>query len=56
MGDPTNFVPTPKLRWRRGTDNQLYLEQFWAQDLPTYMRDLAKGEWRLVDTVESESG
>jgi len=46
--------PTPRLRWKRIDDRtgppQLYLQQWWAEDMPSYMRDQAKGEWRDVPT------
>jgi len=51
--------PTPRLRWiqrelklgERGWGRDL--QQWWAEDMPSYMRDQAKGEWRDVPT-ESE--
>lgn len=52
MSDPSNFVPTTRLRWYRDVDGQLYLQQWWAEDMPGYMRDQAKGEWRTVETVD----
>lgn len=27
---------------------QLILQQWWAEDMPAYMRDRARGEWRDV--------
>lgn len=59
-----NLVAQPRLRWvprpplgvRPGKAYApvLVLQQWWAQDLPSYMRDVAKGEWRDVP-VETET-
>lgn len=56
----SNFTPTPKLRFverqipvdpidgpASGPPRRI-LQQYWAEDLPSYMRDTAKGEWRDV--------
>ena len=51
-----NLVAQARLRWvQRPFSDQpnpvriiSVLQQWWAQDLPTYMRDVAKGEWRDV--------
>jgi len=56
--------PTPRLRWvqiKPVPDSRFglaqvdfkMLQQWWAEDMPSYMRDQAKGEWRDVPT-ESE--
>lgn len=54
MGDPTKYVPTTRLRWVRDADKQLYLEQWWAEDMAGYMRDQAEGEWRRVEEVDPQ--
>lgn len=53
-----NLIPTAKLRWvERGTtigndpNVPRILQQWWAEDLPGYMRAEAKGEWRDVESV-----
>jgi hypothetical protein len=52
-----NLVAQPRLRWvkraskRRDFDHSYTLQQFFAQDIPSYMRDVAKGEWRDVEVV-----
>ncbi len=58
-----DLQPTPKLRWVTRRDSQRpgtyvvqqILQQWFAEDMPGYMRDKAKGEWRDVDVVD-ESG
>jgi len=53
------LIPTARLRWvyRDGVQSppHKFLQQWWAQDLPSYMRQEAVGEWRDVEVV-SESG
>ena len=49
------LVPTPQLRWvRRCALDEVFgrdvLQQWYAEDLPAYMRSQAKGEWRDVQT------
>ena len=56
------LVPTTKLRFvkRRFTtgpgdeigDTRTILQQWWAEDMPGYMRDLAKGEWHDVEVAD----
>jgi hypothetical protein len=41
------LVPTTKLRWVERAGVQV-LQQYWAEDLPGYMRAEAKGEWRDI--------
>jgi hypothetical protein len=71
MGDFAKLVPTTRLRFvekaiqiapaepetntRAMSKMARVLQQFWAEDMPGYMRDQAKGEWRDV-ALESESG
>jgi hypothetical protein len=50
-----DFKPTPKLRWEKRADGLLYLQAWWAPDVPAYMVDPTEGEWRDVP-VESASG
>jgi hypothetical protein len=46
--------PTPKLRFvqRALPDDTTHclriLQQYWSEDLPSYMADESKGEWRDV--------
>lgn len=56
------YVPTAKLRFverpasldAENCRTLRILQQYWAEDLPGYMRAEAKGEWRDVVTgVES---
>lgn len=53
-----NYEPTPRLRFVEkdvpdhpgalsGTRRRI-LQQWWAEDMPAYMRDRARGEWRDV--------
>jgi hypothetical protein len=65
----SDWVPTAKLRWRRGSreqdgpvvthggyprDETLYVLQIWySQDVPGYMRKNAEGEWRDVPLEEA---
>jgi hypothetical protein len=52
------FVATSKLRWLRrpleGGPPQLYLQQWFAENLPSYMRNDTVGEWRDIETVDLE--
>ena len=52
------LVPTARLRWLkrpssrpRRSEYESILQQWFAEDLPGYMRDTAKGEWRDVELV-----
>ena len=47
----TDLVPTEKLRWLRRPGDAPVLQQWYAEDVPGYMRNTAKGEWRDVETV-----
>jgi len=56
-----NLVAQPRLRWVPRDGARVHaslpnfvLQQWWAQDLPSYMRDVAKGEWRDVEVVKEE--
>jgi hypothetical protein len=54
------YVPTTRLRWierassldAENASTVKVLQQYFAEDLPGYMRNDAKGEWRDVITVE----
>jgi hypothetical protein len=59
-----SLAPTPKLRWVRRIDEtdartmieegvrpRIVLQQWWAADVPSYMRG-SEGEWRDVDTAD----
>lgn len=60
-----NYVPTARLRFvaRFGNEKdpevmptaipRYVLQQWWAEPMPGYMRDVAKGEWRDV-ALEAE--
>ena len=57
------MAPTARLRFVEramplDAENRLrtvrILQQYWAEDMPGYMRDLAKGEWRDVECVMGE--
>jgi hypothetical protein len=58
-----DWVPTAKLRWIHRRDDAAptsglsiggtVLQQWWAADVPGYMRRDAEGEWRDV-VVEQE--
>jgi hypothetical protein len=60
------WVATPRLRWltragtplKRGRDvtqtRERVLQQFYAEPMPEYMRDMAQGEWRDVPVVGDE--
>jgi hypothetical protein len=55
MGSFTDMAPTPKLRFvvrPVGPTMQSVLQQWWAHDVPEYMREPNKGEWRDVETFE----
>lgn len=57
-----NLAPTARLRWveRRPPDDPVdgpasggvrrVLQQWFAEPMPSYMRNQAKGEWRDVET------
>lgn len=62
-----SLAPTSKLRWVMRTEAeappdadgmrwvptpQRVLQQWWAADVPSYMRG-TEGEWRDVDTVDT---
>ena len=55
-----NYVPTTRLRFieraasldAENSATLKVLQQYFAEDLPGYMRSEAKGEWRDVITVE----
>ena len=57
------LVPTTRLRFVKrdvptepGVARELrILQQWWAEDMPGYMRSQARGEWRDVP-LETESG
>jgi hypothetical protein len=54
------YEPTTRLRFVEravpeavsvnGTPTIRVLQQYWAEEMPAYMRDNAKGEWRDVPT------
>jgi hypothetical protein len=62
---PDGLIPTARLRWVKREHRAPsmvndavgvltlvdVLQQFWAQDMPAYMRDHATGEWRDVELV-----
>lgn len=56
-----DYQPTARLRWVKRTvpvhgaaanigQFVQYLQQWWAPDVPGYMRDQKQGEWRDVPT------
>jgi hypothetical protein len=52
-----NYRPTTQLRFviRNSSPDDMpkrILQQWWAEDMPGYMRDVAKGEWRDVPIGE----
>jgi hypothetical protein len=49
-----DWVPTPRLRWVGVPAPRL--QQWWAEDVPAYMRSTAAGEWRDVPQVVGEVG
>jgi len=55
-----NLAPTAKLRWVSRDGARVHaslpnfvLQQYWAQDVPSYMQSMAVGEWRDVPIAES---
>lgn len=56
------LIPTARLRFveravsldAENSATMKILQQYWAEDMPGYMRDLAKGEWRDVECVMGE--
>ena len=54
----SEYVPTTRLRWieraasldSENSDTVRVLQQYFAEDMPGYMRNDAKGEWRDVIT------
>jgi hypothetical protein len=56
------LIPTARLRFveravsldAENSATVKILQQYWAEDMPGYMRDLAKGEWRDVECVMGE--
>ena len=56
------FIPTARLRFVKRAHEfqsmdptmpmQRILQQWWAEDMPSYMRDKALGEWRDVELTE----
>lgn len=50
--DTSGYAPTAHLRFvRRAVDEntaRFILQQWWAPDVPKYMADPRKGEWRDV--------
>jgi hypothetical protein len=59
----SDWVPTARLRWVERIDppepedtfqrKRVFLQQWYSQDVPGYMRRDAEGEWRDVPTVEA---
>ncbi len=47
----SNFVETPKLRFVERNGAKI-LQQYFAEDVPGYMRNKAAGEWRDVETTQ----
>jgi hypothetical protein len=49
------LAPTAKLRFldraSGATMREVVLQQWWAPDVPSYMRDESQGEWRDVQVV-----
>ncbi len=48
--DRERWVATPRLRWASIGDTTV-LQQWFAADVPAYMRRDAEGEWRDVPVV-----
>lgn len=53
-----DWVPTARLRWERReifgdpVNTTRVLQQWYAADVPGYLRRTAEGEWRDVPEVE----
>lgn len=51
--DQGNWKPTGELRWFVAeTEKHMKLQQFFAPEMPAYMRNKADGEWRDVPVVK----
>jgi hypothetical protein len=49
------YVATERLRWVKRGKGRVVLEQWWAPDVPAYMRS-GEGEWREVEVVDDKAG